>query len=60
MIRQWNRFQNEGHASEMLAFDHALVSADSAPIPWNELRSVSMAAILAVRSIREGVPFDVP
>ena len=27
-------------------------------IPWIDLRPVAMAAILAVRSIREGIPFD--
>jgi predicted dehydrogenase len=55
-----SRTQDKGHAAEIERFALSLTKGESVPIPWNELRSVTMAAILAVRSIREGVPFDVP
>ena len=55
-----NKTQDKGHAAEIERFALSLMKGESVPIPWNELRSVSTAAILAVRSIREAVPFDLP
>ena len=52
--------QDKGHQAEIMAFARAIASGGPAPIPWVDLRAVSLAAILAVRSLREGVPFEVP
>jgi predicted dehydrogenase len=51
--------QDKGHRAEIEAFVAALSRGGTAPITWAELRAVSHAAILAVRSIREGVPFEI-
>ncbi|MEK7469138.1 MAG: bi-domain-containing oxidoreductase [Planctomycetota bacterium] len=51
--------QDKGHRAEIDAFAKTLVAGGPAPIPWEELRAVSLAAILAVRSLREGVPFEI-
>ncbi|MEJ2369177.1 MAG: alcohol dehydrogenase, partial [Acidobacteriota bacterium] len=51
--------QDKGHRAELKAFAAALTERDAWPISWKELRAVSLASILAVRSIREGVPFEV-
>jgi predicted dehydrogenase/NADPH:quinone reductase-like Zn-dependent oxidoreductase len=56
--RGWG--QDKGHAAEVEAFARALVEGGPAPIPWAELRAVSLASILAVRSLREGAPLEVP
>ena len=52
--------QDKGHAVEIEAFAQALTKGGAAPISWEELRSVSLAAILAVQSLREGCAFDLP
>lgn len=54
---KWSQ-QDKGHRAEVEAFARALGSGGPAPIPWNELSAVSLAALLAVRSLREGFPFD--
>lgn len=51
--------QDKGHAAELDAFIAALKQGGSSPISWEELRAVTRTTILAVRSLREGVPFDV-
>jgi predicted dehydrogenase/threonine dehydrogenase-like Zn-dependent dehydrogenase len=51
--------QDKGHAAEVLRFAEALVKGGPAPISWDELRAVTLAALLAVRSLRESVPFDI-
>jgi predicted dehydrogenase len=56
--KRWQ--QDKGHRAEIEAFAEALVKGGPSPIPWDEIRSVSLAAILAVRSLREGLPFDIP
>jgi predicted dehydrogenase/threonine dehydrogenase-like Zn-dependent dehydrogenase len=56
--RGWR--QDKGHRAEVDAFAHAITEGDLAPISWEEIRAVSLASILAVRSLREGVPFDIP
>ncbi|MFH1114448.1 MAG: Gfo/Idh/MocA family oxidoreductase, partial [Pseudomonadota bacterium] len=58
--RHKSRSQDKGHREEIQAFADALVQGGVSPITWEELRRVSLASILAVRSIREGVPFDIP
>jgi predicted dehydrogenase len=50
--------QDKGHVEELEAFVAAVKAGKPSPIPWHELRSVSLAAILAARSIREGCAFD--
>lgn len=50
--------QDKGHGAEIAAFASAISGGGAAPIPWRHLRSVSLAAILAVRSLREGMPID--
>jgi len=38
----------------------ALVDNGRPPISWQDIRGVFLATVLAVRSIREGIPFDIP
>jgi predicted dehydrogenase len=52
--------QDKGHAQEIEAFAKALRQGGPAPMTWQEMRSVSLAAILAVRSLREGMPMEIP
>lgn len=52
--------QDKGHAAEVDAFAAAVTGQGASPIPWDELRATTLAAILAVQSLREGVPFQVP
>ncbi|HUT53023.1 MAG TPA: bi-domain-containing oxidoreductase [bacterium] len=52
--------QDKGHRAEVEAFARALLKGGEQPIPWTDLRAESLAAILAVRSIREGMPLDIP
>lgn len=54
------RSQDKGHVAEIDAFAKALVSAGRPPISWEDIRTVSAASILAVRSLREGLPLDIP
>ena len=51
--------RDKGHAAELAAFARAVAGAEPPPIPWEEQRLVSLAAILAVRSLRDGVPLPV-
>lgn len=50
--------QDKGHEAELGAFLAALRNGQPSPISWGELRAISKASILAVRSLREGSPFD--
>jgi predicted dehydrogenase len=50
---------DKGHVPEIAAFCQAVVGVRPAPMSWDEIRSVTLASILAVRSLREGIPFDV-
>jgi predicted dehydrogenase len=54
------RQMDKGHREEVTAFGRAIAEGGENPIPWAHLRAVSLASILAVRSIREGVPFEIP
>jgi len=51
--------QDKGHRAEVVAFAEAIREGSPWPISWAELRAVSIASILAVRSLREGVPFEI-
>lgn len=50
--------QDKGHFAEIAELARVLTMGGPAPIPWEDLRGVTMASILAVRSIREAMPFD--
>jgi predicted dehydrogenase/threonine dehydrogenase-like Zn-dependent dehydrogenase len=56
--RAWD--QDKGHRAEVDAFARAMSKGGAAPIAWEDVRAVSLAAILAVRSIREGIPLEIP
>jgi predicted dehydrogenase/threonine dehydrogenase-like Zn-dependent dehydrogenase len=56
LLSRWR--QEKGHREELEAFAGALTGGSPAPIPWDELRAVTLASILAVQSLREGVPFE--
>jgi hypothetical protein len=51
--------QDKGHRAEIAAFTKAIREGGPPPIAWSDLRAVSAAAILAVQSLREGVPFEI-
>jgi predicted dehydrogenase/threonine dehydrogenase-like Zn-dependent dehydrogenase len=51
--------QDKGHTAEVAAFADALCDGGPSPIPWTEIRATTLASLLAVRSLREGLPFDV-
>jgi predicted dehydrogenase/threonine dehydrogenase-like Zn-dependent dehydrogenase len=53
------RGQDKGHRAEIAAFAEALAAGSPPPIAWDDLRAVTRASILAVRSLREGMPFEV-
>lgn len=52
--------QDKGHRAELSEFVAAVTEGRPSPISWREIRAVSVASVLAVRSLREGVPFEVP
>jgi predicted dehydrogenase/threonine dehydrogenase-like Zn-dependent dehydrogenase len=52
--------QDKGHREAVEAFAKSLSTGQASPIPWEDLKRVALASILAVRSLREGVPFDIP
>lgn len=51
--------QDKGHVAQIQTFAAAISGTATPPISWEDIRAVSLASILAVRSLREGVPFDV-
>jgi predicted dehydrogenase/threonine dehydrogenase-like Zn-dependent dehydrogenase len=53
-VHKWT--QDKGHRAEIAAFADAARRGGSWPITWDELRATSLASILAVRSLREGLP----
>lgn len=55
-VKNWT--QDKGHNAEILAFAQAIRVGGPAPISWQDLQSVSLAAIMAVRSLREGMPLE--
>ncbi len=54
------REQNKGHGNLIAAFFRSVSEGCTPPIEWHDVRAVSLASILAVRSLREGVPFELP
>jgi len=53
------RKQDKGHRAEVEAFAEAVLKGKPSPIPLEELQAVTIASILAVRSLREGTPFEI-
>jgi predicted dehydrogenase len=51
--------QNKGHREEIEAFAKALANGELSPVSWSELYAVTFASIMAVRSISEGIPFEI-
>lgn len=51
--------QDKGHSQEIHEFARAIIERSTPPISWNELRATTLASILAVRSLREGCPFNI-
>lgn len=49
--------QDKGHLAGVAAFARALAGRGETT-PWQDLRAVTLAALLAVRSLREGQPMD--
>lgn len=48
--------KDKGHRAEFKAFLQAVREGGAWPIPWGELYGVTWASLMAVRSLREGVP----
>ena len=57
--RLWKGSQDKGHSAELFEFINAIQNGEVAPIPWDELRSTTLASILALCSLRDGEPHDV-
>jgi predicted dehydrogenase/threonine dehydrogenase-like Zn-dependent dehydrogenase len=51
--------QDKGHAAEVAAFAQAVTAGAIAPIPWADLRAVSLASLLAAQSLREGLALEI-
>jgi len=56
----WRGRLDKGHQAELRVLAEAITGSEGAPIPWDELRAATVASILAVRSLREGVPLEIP
>lgn len=57
--KQTSLSQDKGHRAEVQAFAQALAEGGPSPIIWEDIRAVTLASILAVRSLREGMPFEI-
>ncbi len=52
------RVRGRGFQQAIDAWVRALAAGEPSPIAWPEIAAVTRATILAARSLREGVPFD--
>jgi predicted dehydrogenase len=52
--------KDKGHRAEFKAFLEACRAGGSWPISWDHLYGTTWASLMAVRSLREGTPFDLP
>jgi predicted dehydrogenase/threonine dehydrogenase-like Zn-dependent dehydrogenase len=50
--------KDKGHREEFAAFLSVCRNGGPAPIPWNQLYGVTWASLMAMRSLREGCPFN--
>jgi hypothetical protein len=57
-VKRTKQRQVKGHFAELEAMAQALCTGGEAPISWPDLYAVSLATILAVRSLREGWRID--
>ena len=48
----------KGHEELLSAFVVSCVSGGEWPVPWEDLRATSLAAVLAAQSAREGIAFE--
>ncbi|MGI9458902.1 MAG: bi-domain-containing oxidoreductase, partial [Pirellulales bacterium] len=53
-----HKLVGKGHLEEVEAFLDAVRLGKPSPIHWIEMKSVTIATILAVRSLREGIHFE--
>jgi predicted dehydrogenase/threonine dehydrogenase-like Zn-dependent dehydrogenase len=51
--------KDKGHTAEFSAFIETCRSGGKWPISWEEIYGVTWASLMAVRSLREGIPFSV-
>ena len=49
---------DKGHQQEIIQWGESIKQGKPSPISWAEIRAVTLASILAVRSLREGQAFD--
>jgi predicted dehydrogenase len=54
-----NGAKDKGHAAEFRAFVDAIRAGGDSPISWNDIYGTTWASIMAVRSLREGIAFDI-
>jgi predicted dehydrogenase len=54
--RSWSGGRDKGHRTEIREFLKACRAGGSWPISWDQLYGVAEASLLAVQSLREGVP----
>jgi len=50
--------KDRGHRAEVAAFLAACRAGGPWPVPWRDVRAVAQAALAAVRSLRDGAPYD--
>lgn len=51
--------KDRGHALELKAFMESCRRGGPWPIPWDHLYAVTWASLMAVRSLREGIPLEI-
>jgi predicted dehydrogenase len=54
--RAFSGGKDKGHAAELAAFVDACRGGGAWPIPWADLYGVTWASLMAVQSLREGMP----
>jgi predicted dehydrogenase/threonine dehydrogenase-like Zn-dependent dehydrogenase len=52
--------KQKGHREEIQRFADAIKNGGDAPIAWADIRAVTLASILAVQSLRDGLPMAIP
>lgn len=55
----WSGRQDKGHQAELQSFIETVSCGGDAPISWQDIRTTTLASILAVRSLREGFAQEV-
>lgn len=57
-LREEKTNKDRGNAAGFRAFIEAARGGGAWPIPWREIRGTALASLMAVRSLREGLPVD--